>query len=629
MTKHLKKILLIGSIVLMLSVCFALNAFAADSDVYFMANADDANTVINTQTVNGKKYLMLPSSADISELTLYHDAEEVTFSTEKGSVTVENGAAFDLTALFEAEQDEYTVTVTKDGSESELTIMKSANIRSMYLVSDDPVNYGRAWVDTSKSNEATGLISIVGTDGEVDHSDKLTQLKGRGNTTFTDYNKKPYQIKIKTKADLINDNKDEACKKWVLLANMFDYTFIHNSITFQLAWDLNMPYTPYYEAIDLYYDGEYRGTYLLTEKTEVGDTRVDIENLDDLIEEANEGNDAYENPVVVTATIDSAGETEAAANSNGSYKYVEGLVEPELSEGTTHHAYLLELEFTSRYPNEQSGFVTKRGKPVVTGNPEYLTKETGAFISQFWQDFEDAVYSEDGYNTKTGKYYYEYVDLDSLVKLYLINELCKNWDGYNSSTFFYLPEDEDIMYAGPVWDFDIAYGASYQNSAPETANTSYFYLTERYLISQLLSIESFRDAIKAQLDSENGEFYNAVQKMIGDNGTIRTLSAQVEQSKKLNSVIWDSDIQNYVIIVKDGEEKNYSNSINFLNDYLDARINWLSDATSEWEGDNYTIEVYPGSSSSTSDSSSSSLSFFQIIINWFKSIIEFFTNLFK
>ncbi len=624
MKKISEKFTITAIILLAILACLSITAFAADSDVYFMANADDANTVINTQTVNGKKYLMLPSSADISELTLYHDAEEVTFSTEKGSVTVENGAAFDLTALFEAEQDEYTVTVTKDGSESELTIMKSANIRSMYLVSDDPVNYGRAWVDTSKSNEATGLISIVGTDGEVDHSDKLTQLKGRGNTTFTDYNKKPYQIKIKTKADLINDNKDEACKKWVLLANMFDYTFIHNSITFQLAWDLNMPYTPYYEAIDLYYDGEYRGTYLLTEKTEVGDTRVDIENLDDLIEEANEGNDAYENPVVVTATIDSAGETEAAANSNGSYKYVEGLVEPELSEGTTHHAYLLELEFTSRYPNEQSGFVTKRGKPVVTGNPEYLTKETGAFISQFWQDFEDAVYSEDGYNTKTGKYYYEYVDLDSLVKLYLINELCKNWDGYNSSTFFYLPEDEDIMYAGPIWDFDIAYGASYENRTPESANTDKLYLSGRYIINQLLYIESFREAIKDYLDPETGEFCNAVQKMIGDNGTIRTLSAQVEQSKKLNAVLWDGDIQNYVIIVNDGKEKNYANSINFLESYVAGRIEWLSESVEYWDGGFYIIET-----ESKTVVSSSITSFFSKLKTFVTNVAEWFNKIFS
>ena len=39
--------------------------------------------------------------------------------------------------------------------------------------------------------------------------------------------------------------------------------------------------------VNLYYDGEYRGCYLLSEKVEVGSGRVDITDLEELNEEAN------------------------------------------------------------------------------------------------------------------------------------------------------------------------------------------------------------------------------------------------------------------------------------------------------------------------------------------------------
>lgn len=107
MTKSLKKLLIMTASVLLLLVCFAVASFAADSSISFMANSDDANTVVRTQTVDGKEYLFLPSSADLAGLTLYYDnAATVTLTTDKGTIEITSGVAFDLTALFEGEQDE-------------------------------------------------------------------------------------------------------------------------------------------------------------------------------------------------------------------------------------------------------------------------------------------------------------------------------------------------------------------------------------------------------------------------------------------------------------------------------------------------------------------------------------------
>jgi len=619
--KSTKKLLLTIFSVVILAACLAITAFAANSDVSFKANADDKNTVISTQTGrNGKTYLFLPSSADLANLVLYFDAENLELSADKGTVTITSGEVFDLTAICTAKNGEYAVTFA-DGST--LIIMKSANVRALFYVSDDPVNKGRPWVDAVKGNEAEGNMSLVGTDGAVEHSDKITEIKARGNSTFTRSDKKAYQFKLDKKVDLINNNKNEANKKWILLANMFDATLIHNSITFQLAMDINMPYTPNYESVDLYYDGMYRGSYLLCEKTEVDSSRIDIDDTDKAIEELNEDTDAFENQVIVTKTIASKGSVKASANSKGSYKYVDGLIEPALPDGASHHAYLLELEFPHRYPDEPTGFITNRNQGVLTKNPEVLTKDTGAYIASFWQEFEDAVYSTNGYNAKTGKYYYEYCDLDSLVKLYLINELSKNVDGFMSSTYFYMPADEAILYAGPVWDYDPCYGPGgfHDNIQVATANPENFYAVNNYLADGLIKIESFRNAVKKTLNKQNGEFYRAVQNMIGDNGTVYTMAENVKSSQLMNEKLWNVFDSRFVFVHK-GQKVSFANANKFLNDFITERINWLSDTTSQWNGNNYSVPT------DYDEDKKEDLSFLERIIAFFQSIIDWLMNLF-
>ena len=627
MKKSTKKVLLTIFSVIILAACFAITSFAADSDISFKANDDDNNTVISTQTgKDGKTYLFLPASADMTNLALYFDADALEISADKGTVNVASGEAFDLTAISTVKNGEYAVKFA-DGSS--LIIMKSANIRAFFYVSDDPETKGRPWVETSKDNKAKGNMSLVSLDGTVDFTDKVTEIKGRGNSTFADYAKKPYQIKINTKTKLIENSGKS--KKWILLANAADYSLLHNSVTFALAEMLGLEYTTSFEPVDFYYDGEYRGSYLITEKVEVDSSRVDIDDLDGRIEDLNEDTPAYENPVVVTKTTASKGVTDAAVNSKGSYKYVEGLIEPELPEGASHHAYLLEPDYTKRYNEEQTGFMTTRGQGVVTKNPEYLTKESGAYIAAFWQEFEDAVYSTNGYNTKTGKYYYEYCDLDSLIKLYLINELGKNYDSFGSSTYFYLPEDSDIMYAGPVWDYDICYGIGHRNR-PVASNPENFFAATKYLINGLVKIESFREALKKTMTPGTGEFYTTASKLLGDNGIIAKQAEKIYASQKMNYKVWDiyaSDYYTYNyeaggyrIVVKEGKADNYDNAVEFFDYFVEERLDWLSDQITSWKGDNYSIIT------DKKTEPQKELSFFEKIIAFFESILDWLLNLF-
>ena len=592
----MKKTALLIACIISIMLLGIVSASAADTgDIYYVTTDENVNTTINIQTVSGKNYLFLPSSADLSKLVLMSDAEnkEYTISADK-TTSATFGSETDILSLFNdvsVLNGEYKVKLASGDETKEIIIMKSENIKSLFITSEDPANKGRAWIDKSKDNKAKGNIVFVDADGAVINADEMTEIKARGNSTFTDFDKKAYQFKIKNKFNMTGD-ENNAQKKWVLLANAGDITLIHNSLVTTLAKDLGLPYTIDNTPVDLYYDGEYRGSYLLTDKVEVGEENLDIQDLDGIIEEDNEGTDPYENPKTVVKTTASKGANAAKENSPGSYKYVEGLKEPALEEGTKHHAYLLELEFIYRYPNEQSGFVTSRGQAVVTKNPEYLTKDTGAFISQFYQDFEDAVFSPNGYNEKTGKYYYEYCDLDSLVKIYLINEYTKNYDSYRSSTYFYLPEDEDIMYAGPIWDYDLCFTTGYDYNSQVAGNPENFWAATKYLASTLITIESFRDAVKEYLNSEDGIFYKAAEKMLGEDGNIMTYSQNVYASQRMNYKIWSMTLPKTAAF-RCGDEETYENGIDFLLDFATDRLSWLSETTASWSGADYDAPMDP------------------------------------
>jgi len=118
------------------------------------------------------------------------------------------------------------------------------------------------------------------------------------------------------------------------------------------------------------------------------------------------------------------------------------------------------------------------------------------------------------------------------------------------------------------------------------ANPENFYATRSYMLGTLITIESFRDAVKATLDKESGDFYKAVQNMLGEEGNIKTFSDTVYGSQKLNYKLWNMDDQ-VVTALFCNDEVTYENAIKFLEFFVEKRIEWLSDITSEWNGEKY------------------------------------------
>ena len=490
----------------------------APADVTSVAATVDGHQITLTEKGDAK-YLFLPASADMTQLSLTFATEpashKVMLSGNKGMTYLSD--AVDVTAVAAVGADGYreiTASVGKGKQPLTFRVMQASAIPTMYLTSSDAAQ-GRDWVDASKSNAATGTMNLIGADGAPVYSGELKQIKARGNSTFTYTPKKSYQIKLAEPSDLLG--KQEQVKTWVLLASYFDATQMHDKLIKDLAAELGLAYTASCDWVNLYYDGEYRGVYLLSEKNSVGATSVAITDMEQAYEQLNEG---YGTDMT----------TALAKNSYGQqYQYTKDLKEPENITG----GYLIELNHEMW--DEVSGFKTRQGVAFNVKSPEWCGDSAMKYISEYYQAFEDAVYATDdtgaytGYNTGTGKYFYEYVDMASLVKVFLLQELALNCDGFISSVYFYKDAD-GIMYAGPIWDQDMTFGTGW-NKTNGAEIVDYHYLAEA-----LIRIPAFEAAVK---EYYTNTFASEVRDLLGSNGTIARQYALLKDNAAMNYTIWD------------------------------------------------------------------------------------------
>lgn len=468
--------------------------------------------------VDGAKYLFLPSSADLTKLSLTFVTEptsdRITLSGNRG--TVYWSSSVDLTAVAGVNAAGYREITASVGTGQTMTfrVMQASPISTVYLTSSNSAQ-GRDWVDRDKKNITTGSMSMVSADGGSIYSGELKQIKARGNSTFTYADKKSYQIKLNTASDLLG-NKEQV-KTWVLLASYFDATQMHDKLMKDLATKLGLAYTASCNWVNLYYDGEYRGVYLLSEKNSVGTASVAITDMEE----------AYK------AQNPSYGDNMSTGLSQNAYgqqfQYTKGLQEPANITG----GYLIELNYDKW--DEVSGFKTRQGVAFNVKSPEWCGEAAMRYISEYYQDFEDAVYATDktgaytGYNASTGKYFYDYVDMDSLVKVFLLQELALNCDGFISSVYFYKDADGK-MFAGPIWDQDMTFGTGW-SKYNDASIVDYHYLAKA-----LIQIPAFKTAVVKYYSST---FAPAVREWLGNNGTIAHQYNLLKDSAAMNYTLWD------------------------------------------------------------------------------------------
>ena len=206
--------------------------------------------------------------------------------------------------------------------------------------------------------------------------------------------KKPYKIRLSSKYPLLGMPSD---KEWALIANYSDKSMLRNAISMRISEMLGFSWTPKWAWVEVYLNDKYQGLYNLFEHKEVNGHKVaiDVEN----------------------------------------------------------GAAYLELDKTL---NEPVSFQTDMQIPVMFKDPVNPSSQLQDEVKTYLQAFETALKGKDFADPEQG--YARYIDVDSFIAYFIIEEFSKNIDGkLCRSTFLaYVPGRPMEMYH--VWDFDLAWG---------------------------------------------------------------------------------------------------------------------------------------------------------------------------
>lgn len=560
--------LLLSMIIIVSSAASFGLTFAVDSNVaphFAVSVAGSGEDPDSVGTVNwwksdidGKYYMFMPSGSDLSELKVWISSSAPVICGEKELKNGETTDAFSGGGEF---------ALSCGGKNYSVVFLASSELPSVFINVPDG-GLDRIHADKEHKEKGCSMLA-VNEKGKTDYDGKLDSMKGRGNSTWGMV-KKPYNIKLESKSKLFGMEK---AKAWCLIANYEDKSLVRNQVTYGLGEAIGMKETPDCKNTDLYINGEYKGVYLITEKVEIKKNRVDIYDLEEATEEANEGKELSE-----FAQKGFGGKFSGFIENR--QRWFEIPNDPSDITG----GYLLELEVADRYPNEASGFVTKHGQAVVAKSPEYASMAQIKYISSYWQEMEDALYSEDGKN-KNGKHFSEYIDTESFAKQYIIQEWSSNWDAGLTSNYFY----KDIggkLVAGPIWDFDNALMNTAGRDGTDLTDPTNLHAAKRSLwYNSLMGSKSFKATPNIYaLGMRHREFVAEVEKQMKEK-VVPAVSElldskydkyieKVENSAVMNAIRWNYyNTTNEVEILN-----NYTAEISAIKNFVSERTSFLSSA---------------------------------------------------
>ena len=406
---------------LLLTVLLTATAFAGDND--FRCWTVDARQWTNQgyqSEKDGVWYLFLPQDESPADTVL-------SFS---GRVTAASAGALDreggtLTGAF-ADRDR--VTLTLEGGRTETVCLRQSSLPSLRLTLNGTT---LDQIHQDKDVKYPGN-DLVLTDGD----DVLTgavEIKGRGNSTWREYAKKPYQIKFSKKTSVLGM---PAAKKWILLANASDDSMIRTRLVYDAAEQMDFPFVTEYQYVDLWIDGQYLGVYLLGEKAEIGKGRLNLQD-----------------PAGAMFELDNGFATDE------DHYFFEGRL----------NSYFALKEIVE----EDDGHIQQ----AMTNFQTAMTRLTTALTSQGWENLSLSQLNE-------------MIDVDSLARYYLMNEYVLNGESFFTSFFWYQDGASDVLHVGPLWDFDTCMGNKNEKVTDYNASST------SVLMKKMLNIPAFYQRVQ-------------------------------------------------------------------------------------------------------------------------------------
>ncbi|MBN8575439.1 MAG: CotH kinase family protein [Cytophagales bacterium] len=207
---------------------------------------------------------------------------------------------------------------------------------------------------------------------------------------------------------------------WVLFAPYNDKSLMRDVLAYKLGRDLGR-YAPRTRYCELVLNGQYQGVYVLIEKIKRDKNRVDVKKLEPT---DNSGNSVTGGYII---KID-----KESGSGNGGW--ISNYAPPGRS-GDQRIYYQYD------YPKAAN-----------------ITAQQRTYIQQYMSTFEATLIGTDFANPVVG--YTRFVDVDSFIDFFIVNEVSKNVDGYRLSTYLHKQRDSDggKLLMGPVWDFNLGFG---------------------------------------------------------------------------------------------------------------------------------------------------------------------------
>jgi len=250
-------------------------------------------------------------------------------------------------------------------------------------------------------------------------------IKLRGNSSLS-FNQKKYTIELR---DSLGSDVEApllgmpAHSDWVLLAPYNDVSMVRDPLAFQLWRDMGH-WGPRTRMVEVMVDGDYRGVYILSEAIKRGVDRVDISKLKKGDISGRELTGGY------LLRIDTYNQDDAT--------------------------------FPSKVPGVGEGIMTSQITwSCIYPKKSKLQPEQMAYIEQYVDSMEMTIQSDHFTDPRWG--YERFIDVRSFVDYFIHTELSLNADGYKRSAYFYKEKQREDgtggkLFAGPVWDYNLAYG---------------------------------------------------------------------------------------------------------------------------------------------------------------------------
>lgn len=403
------------------------------------------------------------------------------------------------------------------------------------------------------ANEYDGIIGI--------------ELRGASSQS---YPQKPYAIETR---DADGNNLNVSLlglpeeNDWVLLSNYNDKSFMRNLLGYKMFEALGH-YAPRARYVEVFLNGDYQGIYLFGEKVKRDDNRVNIAKLKE---------------------DDNAGE-----ELTGGYIF-------KIDYWNSYDSWLSPYA-PINYPNYQVHFV------YHDPGWDELTYQQKNYIKDYVTTFESSLYSSHYADPSTG--YEAYIDIESFIDYFIVNEISRNNDGFKKSRYFHKDKNGKLV-AGPVWDFDWAWkniNECYIFKATDGSGWSYKindcnpWVKSPGWMVRLFYDENFRDQTHCR-------YVEARAGVLADDklyGMIDSLYNEVKVAQVRHFQKWKILGANVGAPEVDAQPTTYDGEVDKLRDWIQTRLNWLDNnmlgscqsTFAELTPNQKSIQVYPNPATS-------------------------------